>query len=1009
MLRRLRALHIDSGDLMSYRRVRIAMGIFLCLLALSVCNENLYAQAPTGGLNGVVTDPSGGVIARASVRLVNASGASFDTKTNQEGFYEFKGVPPGSYTLKAAAKGFALFTKEEVQIVAGQVLQVNIGLVIQVEEQKVEVTDQTTTVGVDPSNNAGMIVLKGADLEALSDDPDELQSELEALAGPSAGPNGGQMYIDGFTAGQLPPKASIREIRINQNPFSSEYDKLGYGRIEIFTKPGTDQLHGQASVMGNTAGFNSRNPFEGTAQTPGYYSTQYSANVGGPLSKKASFFFNIERRNLNELSVVNTPFVDPTTLQITQFDGAFPNPRGRTNVSQRFDYQVSPTNTLTARYQYWRNNESGDGVGSFSLPSTGHDALSSEHTFQATDTQVLNARTINETRFQLVREGSNQNPQNTLPTISIQGAFTGGGSSSGVYHDTQDRYELQNITYMNLGKHSFKYGGRLRATTEDNSSNARFNGSYSFGSRPDPTVSGCAGPNPPSSCPQISGLQAYVITVKGLQNGMTMSQIMAQGGGASFYSLNFNPGGSAIGKVTWVDGALFLQDDWRIRPNVTLSTGLRYETQNNLGDHTDFAPRVGIAWALGGSGKNKSPKTVLRAGYGIFYDRFGADLVLQQQLQNGLIQQQFLIQNPNFFDPNQTVLPIQFQQASSAPQTIYQPNPQLRTPYTMQTGVTLERQLTKTANLSVTYLNSRGMHQFYTNFINANPAGTPPPSEFIYQYQSGGIFKQSQFIVNSSVRMGTKLSLFGYYTLNYANSDTSGAGSIPSNPFDVTQDYGRASFDVRHRIFFGGTIGLPAGFRVSPFMIASSGLPFNITTGQAPGLFGNAVFNTRPTVGNCSSGATGVIDTIYGCFNLVTPPGQTVIPINDATGPGRFTLNLRLSKTFGFGEKKEAAAGGGPGGPGGVTFGRGPGGGGPRGGGGGGDRGGGMFGGSPSNKRYNLTFSVHARNIFNKVNVANPIGNLSSPLFGESNALAGGPFSSSTANRRIDLQVLFNF
>jgi carboxypeptidase family protein len=1007
MLRSLCALRVDSGHRMNYPRFAIAIGNLLCVLALLVCDGSVFAQSPTGGLNGVVTDPSGGVISKASVRLINASDASFDTKTNPEGFYEFKGLIPGTYTVKAAAKGFALFTKESVEIAGGQVQQLNIGLVIQIEKEKVEVTDQSTKVDVDPSNNAGMVVLKGKDLEALSDDPDELQAELQALAGPSAGPNGGQMYIDGFTAGQLPPKASIREIRINQNPFSSEYDKLGYGRIEIFTKPGTDRFHGQVSVMGNTAEFNSRNPFEGAGPTPSYNSTQYSANLSGPLSKKASFFFNIERRNLNELTVVNTPFVDPATLQITQFDGAFPNPHTRTNVSQRLDYQVTPNNTLTARYQYWRNNESGDGVGSFSLPSTAHGSLSSEHTFQATDTQVLSARTINETRFQFVRQGSNQNPLNATPTIQIQGAFTGGGSSGGIYHDTQDRYELQNITYMNLGKHSVKYGGRLRTTNEDNSSNARFNGSYSFGSRPDPTVSGCAVPNPPSSCPQISGLQAYVITLTGLQNGMTMSQIMAQGGGASFYSLNNNAVGSAVATVHWFDGALFLQDDWRIRPNVTLSTGLRYETQNNLGDHADLAPRVGIAWALDGGGKNKSPKTVLRGGYGIFYDRFGSDLVLQQQLQNGIIQQQFLIQNPNFFAPNQRVLPP-FQQASTAPVTIYEINPRLRTPYTMQTGVSLERQLTKVANLSLTYLNSRGVHQFYTNFINANPAGTPPPSEFIYQYQSGGIFKQNQFIVNSSVRMGTKLSLFGYYTLNYANSDTSSAGSIPSNPFDILEDYGRASFDVRHRVFFGGTVGLPAGFRLSPFMIASSGLPFNITTGQAPGLFGNAVFNTRPTVGNCTPGATGVMDTVYGCFNLVTLPGQAVIPINDATGPGRFTLNLRLSKTFGFGQVKEATAGGGPGGARGGTFGRGPGGGGgPRG--GGGDRGGGMFGGTPSNKRYNLTFSVNARNVFNKVNVANPIGNLSSPLFGESNALAQGPFSSSAANRRIDLQVLFNF
>src|SRR5205807_9466689 len=109
--------------------------------------------------------------------------------------------------------------------------------------------------------------------------------------------------------------------------------------------------------------------------------------------------------------------------------------------------------------------------------------------------------------------------------------------------------------------------------------------------------------------------------------------------------------------VTWFDGALFLQDDWRIRPNVTLSTGLCYEMQNDLGDHSDFAPRVDIAWGLDGNGKNKSPKTVLRAGYGIFYDRFTYDLVLQQELQNGSVQQQFLVQNPPFFNPSGLVQP----------------------------------------------------------------------------------------------------------------------------------------------------------------------------------------------------------------------------------------------------------------------------------------------------------------------------------------------------------------
>src|SRR5229473_6021378 len=211
MMHRVRTIDIHPGDLMSIWPIRIVLLSLVFLLSIFPIGGNLDAQTPTGGLHGVVTDPSGGVIAKASVRLTTTSGASLDTTTNRDGSYEFKGLVPGIYTVKAVAKGFAIFTQENVQIAVGQIQQLNIGLLIQVEEQKVEVTDSTTKLDVDPSNNAGMVVLKGQDLEALSDNPDELQSELQALAGPSAGPNGGQIYIDGFTAGTLPPKASIRE------------------------------------------------------------------------------------------------------------------------------------------------------------------------------------------------------------------------------------------------------------------------------------------------------------------------------------------------------------------------------------------------------------------------------------------------------------------------------------------------------------------------------------------------------------------------------------------------------------------------------------------------------------------------------------------------------------------------------------------------------------------------------------------------------------------------------
>src|SRR5580658_165096 len=414
---------------MSFRWIDRCMVFMAVLLLAATAGFASQAQTATatgkGTLHGQVTDPSGAAIANATVLVTTADVANTAT-TNKEGVFEVTGLAPGKYGVKVISDGFAPYELASIDIAAGQTQKLNVQLTIQVQVEKVEVTDTTTKVDVNPSNNAGQIVISGKDLEALSDDPDELQSELQALAGPSAGPNGGQIYIDGFTAGQLPPKASIREIRINQNPFSAEYDKLGYGRIEILTKPGTDQFHGQFFLAGNTAGFNSRNPFEdlpeGT-EPPGYYTTQWSANVGGPLSKKASFFFNIERRDITDLSVVSATIVNPTTFAIEPFSDAVPNPKTRLNLGPRLDYQVTPTNTLSVRYQYWRNVETGDSVGSFNLASLATNTTTVENTVQATDTQTISPTTINETRFQYIHESDNGNPFSTLPQISVPGSF----------------------------------------------------------------------------------------------------------------------------------------------------------------------------------------------------------------------------------------------------------------------------------------------------------------------------------------------------------------------------------------------------------------------------------------------------------------------------------------------------------------------------------------------------------------------------------------------------------
>jgi hypothetical protein len=246
------------------------------------------------------------MIPGATITITTSAGVTVGTATaDASGAYQVSGIAPGKYVVLASVAGFADFASQPIQLAAGQVMHVKISMAMAVEQQNVTVTDESPAVNVEAGGNASAIVLKGKDLDALSDDPDELSNELTALAGPSAGPNGGQIYIDGFSGGQLPPKSAIREIRINQNPFSAEFDRIGFGRIEILTKPGTDKLHGQVFMQGNDKAFNTGNPF--TPVIPPYYSYQFNGTASGALSKTASFFVSAEQRNTGSINAWAIP------------------------------------------------------------------------------------------------------------------------------------------------------------------------------------------------------------------------------------------------------------------------------------------------------------------------------------------------------------------------------------------------------------------------------------------------------------------------------------------------------------------------------------------------------------------------------------------------------------------------------------------------------------------------------------------------------------------------------
>ena len=534
--------------------------------------------------------------------------------------------------------------------------------------------------------------------------------------------------------------------------------------------------------------------------------------------------------------------------------------------------------------------------------------------------------------------------------------------------------------------------------------------------------------------PQITSIERYRRTllfqgkINPLTNQLyTPAEIRALGGGATQFTI---AGGNPEASISQVDFGAFVQDDWRVRPDLTLSLGLRYEAQTNIKTGLNFAPRLSFAWSPGANGQRQA-KTVIRGGFGIFYDRISEDLSLQASRFNGTNQQQFLVTDPTVLDQAQftfdgvtNVPTVESLTAFARPQTTWRMSDDLQAPYTIQSSISLERQLPGNWTFSATFINSRSLHLLRARNINAPLPGTFIPgvpgsgvyplgnTSNIYEYESSGRLNQNQLLLGIGNRLNRTFSIFARYSLGKAESDTDGAGSFPANQYDLTSEWGRSSFDIRHRFIVGGTINAPWGLRLSPLVMLTSGRPFNITTGRDTN--GDSLFTERPAFATDLT-KPGVIVTRFGAFDPNPAPGQELIPRNYGEGPSFFNVNLGLSRTFGFGGKREDTANAAQGGGGGGRGGAGGGGGGRRGGGGGGFGGGGRGGrgggGASSDSRYNLTFSVQVQNLLNTTNKGTPVGNLSSSLFGESLSTAGGFGGGNAAagNRRVTGQIRFSF
>lgn len=499
------------------------------------------------------------------------------------------------------------------------------------------------------------------------------------------------------------------------------------------------------------------------------------------------------------------------------------------------------------------------------------------------------------------------------------------------------------------------------------------------------------------------------------------------GGGVTQFSV---AGGNPEASVTQTDMGAFIQDEWRIRPNLTFTMGFRYERQTNISSNYNFAPRVFFAWAPGGTNvgslapgapsSSSSPKMVIRGGMGVFYDRFGERATLLSNRFNGENQLDFRVFDPTMLDQSTfslggvtNVPTAESLAAFASPQIVRRIAPDFQAPTFVMTAVNIERQLPAKFTLFLVGFNYRGKHLLRVRNINAPLPGTFDPADpnnsdrpfgnigDIYYYESSAKFNDYRFFGGVRRQMSKGFSVFAHFGTGKGKTDTdcifgSISNCFPADTYDLSSEYSRVSFIPSANFFVGGTLILPKlKVNLNPFIVYSSGRPFNIVTGRDTN--GDGLFTERPAFASAQTDPEDLRRTKFGDFDLGPEPGQELIPRNYGVGPSFFSVNVGISRSFAFGNipaTANAVAGAAPAGaqPAGARPANGP---------------------SPE-KKYTVTFSVNIQNLLNNTNLTQPVSNLSSSRFGESLSTAGsfgfGPSGSAAAgNRRIQVQVRFGF
>ncbi|HKV99841.1 MAG TPA: TonB-dependent receptor [Vicinamibacterales bacterium] len=877
------------------------------MLAIAVLMIVSPALAQTrndaGKLIVTVVDPSGGVIPNASVTIVGLEAATkaataAPVKTNDKGLATFDALPPGRYSITGEFPGFDLGLLKDIRIKAGENKHV---LVLPLRKMS-----DSVTVGRDPQQAAADraatfgTAMTREQIDALSDDPDEMARQLQDIAGPDA-----VLRIDSFEGGRLPPKAQIKSIHITRDAFAAENHFAGGIFVDVITQPGIGALRGNANLRYHDGAWNGISPLTPTTKSPSM-NGNFGGGLGGTLVKeKSNFSLNLNGGRSYTTPTLNAALPVGTVTRVLNLQTTTTN----SSAFGLLDYAVTKDQTLRFSYNGFRFSERNLGVGNYDLPERAYSSDSYEHYFRMQEAGPLKRRFFISTRGGFSVVGGDQQSATAAPTIRVNDAFTSGGAQVTGGRHTKTFTLQSDLDYVR-GKHSFRMGVLTDGGWYNSNDFSNYLGTYTFA-----------------------------------------SQVAYDAGTPTSYTRRIGDPNISYFNV---QVGVYVQDDIRLRKNLTLSPGIRYEVQTHLADYNNVGPRFGVTWA-----PFKSGKTTLRMSAGMFYDWLPANTYEQTLRVDGFRQRELNIENPDY--------PVPGVIGTTPPTNRYVLGSSLAAPRTTRVSAGIDQTITPRVRVSGTYAATRGGSLFRALNQNAPINGVRPDEEFanIVEVVSDAHSRAQSASINGSFSFAApsptlqakrfnwrRTSINAGYYAGKSENNTDGAFAIlPGNTPNT--EWGPAPGDIRQRVNLGINTSMLKNFSSFLSIVAGTGTPYSLRTGYDDN--GDLIFNDRPQ---------GV--------------GR-----NTLRQPGQWTVNGNFSYSLSFGKRKVAL-------PPGISI---------------ISSGGGLVasaaGPPPDISRYRVSIGVSIFNLTNHANYTGYSGVMISPFFGKPQSVQG--------MRRVDLSINLSF